>query len=364
MPPPSAPAPAPAPGSRVAGETVATQKEDAAAKPEPDVSEAAFAFAPSAPAATLQGPQEPPATTAPRPRRFRLPGRERSGGALPAQFEAAPAEPSLPGSRRWTPPSRLQTPRAAALTLILGAAAIGSAWWILSGASQGPKRLAVSFPADGSSVYRMGASLDWRKDSRGLDSEVHTEFEGILTLRTVAKDPGGARVRAILDLSTLVVNDRPVFRPPTMRGRIHAAGDGTVRQGDYLELPRPSAPIMLPATGLTPVLPDSPVEPGDSWTDSVSVRMGRDRLRGTARSRFLRYEDVEGVETAVLQGTRDFKIDGGPPLPGKGTLTVDQTAWVNPDTGAVLRMTATVRFSFRARSVVLDGWDRYELKAV
>jgi hypothetical protein len=250
------------------------------------------------------------------------------------------------------------------VAVVIAAGAIG-AWWILSGGGQGGStRLAVTFPADGSNVYRMGATLDWRSDSRTFDSEVHTEFQGILTLRTLSKTTDAARIRAILDLSSLSVNGRPVVKPPTIRGRINAGSDGSARQGDYLNLPEPSPPIMLVATGLTPDLPSRPVSPGDTWTDSVSVRMGTDRLEGTTQSRFVRYEKVQGVRAAVIQGTRRLKIDGGPPLPGKGTMTIDQTAWVNPDTGSILKMSATVRFLFKARAVVLDGWDRYELNAV
>jgi hypothetical protein len=250
------------------------------------------------------------------------------------------------------------------LAAAVAAAAVWGAWWFLSGRAQDATRLAISFPADGSNVFRMGATLDWRSDSRGLDREVHTEFEGILTLRTLSKDADGARIRAILDLSSLSVNGRPVTRPPTLRARIHAGSDGSAREGDYLNLPEPSAPIMLVATGLAPDLPSRPVSPGDEWTDTISLRMGTDRLEGSTRSRFLRYEETHGVNAAVIQGTRRLKIDGGPPVQGKGTMTVDQTAWIDPDTGAVLRMSATVRFSLNARPAVLDGWDRYELHAV
>jgi hypothetical protein len=210
----------------------------------------------------------------------------------------------------------------------------------------------------------MAATIDWQSDSRLLDAEIHTEFEGILTLRTLSVDGDLATLRAILDMSSLSVNGRPVTKPPTIRSRMHMGNDGTVDRGGYLWLPDTSPPIMLNVTGLTPHLPDGSVVPGDSWTDSISIRATKDRYQGTAHTTFVRYEDLDGVATAVIEGTRELRFRGGPPLPGKGTMSIDQTAWVNPESGRALRMTATVRFSFWARGEFIEGVDRYELRAV
>jgi hypothetical protein len=250
-----------------------------------------------------------------------------------------------------------------ALVVALVAGALGGAWWILSGGGQEDVRLALSFPPKGSNVFRMNATLDWQADSRVIDLEVHSEFEGILTLRTLSTTGDLSRLRAILDISSLSVNGRPVTRPPTVRTRMRVGSDGTAVRGGYLTLPAPSPPIMLIATGLVPDLPDRPMAPGESWTDSVNVRAAGDRLKGTAHTKFLRYEDVDGVAAAVLEGTRELRIDAGPPIPGKGTMTVDQTAWVNPETGQLLRMTATVRFSIKVRGGVIEGLDQYDLRA-
>lgn len=289
----------------------------------------------------------------------------RHGAAAPVQpFEIpAPSRPFTEGPSRLprSAPSRLPL---VALVVVLVAATVGGAWWFLSNRGDEPTHLALSFPPEGSQVYRMGATIDWQSDSRVFDAEVHTEFEGILTFRTLSVDGDLTRLRAILDMSSLSVNGRPVTKPPTLRSVMRMGSDGTVDRGGYLRLPDSSPPIMLNVTGLTPDLPDRSMVPGETWTDSVSSRATKDRYKGTARTTFVRYEDLDGVTTAVLQGTRELRFHGGPPVPGRGTMTIDQTAWVNPETGKALRMTATVRFSFRDSGGVIEGVDRYELRAV
>jgi len=68
---------------------------------------------------------------------------------------------------------------------------------------------------------------------------------------------------------------------------------------------------------VTPVFPDHPVSPGDTWEKRFSQKFpfGKGSIDYTARSAFERYEDVDGTRTAVVT-TRftvplDFTIDLG-----------------------------------------------------
>ena len=68
---------------------------------------------------------------------------------------------------------------------------------------------------------------------------------------------------------------------------------------------------------VTPVFPDHPVSPGDTWEKQFSQKFpfGKGAIDYTARSAFERYEDVDGSRTAVVT-TRftvplDFTIDVG-----------------------------------------------------
>ncbi|HEU4355666.1 MAG TPA: hypothetical protein VFT27_08770 [Actinomycetota bacterium] len=75
---------------------------------------------------------------------------------------------------------------------------------------------------------------------------------------------------------------------------------------------------------MTPLLPDGPVEPGDSWTEEFSqdVPFGEGTIEYTATNTLERYEDVGGVEAAVVSSHYtvpvDFSIDFGKLLESMG----------------------------------------------
>ncbi|MGH2659681.1 MAG: hypothetical protein ACRDHS_08440 [Actinomycetota bacterium] len=62
---------------------------------------------------------------------------------------------------------------------------------------------------------------------------------------------------------------------------------------------------------VTPVLPDHPVSPGDTWVKRFSQEFpfGKGAIEYTARSTFDRYEDVDGSRTAVITTRYAMPID-------------------------------------------------------
>ena len=62
---------------------------------------------------------------------------------------------------------------------------------------------------------------------------------------------------------------------------------------------------------VTPVLPDHPVSPGDTWEKRFSQKFpfGKGAIEYTARSTFDRYEDVDGSRTAVITTRYAMPID-------------------------------------------------------
>ena len=143
---------------------------------------------------------------------------------------------------------------------------------------------------------------------------------------------------------------------------------------------------------LTPILPDHPVQPGDSWEKHFSqdVPYGDGKIEYTARSSFDRYEDVQGVSAGVVQTHYtvpiDFSFDVGElggmfggsgeadlgpkgknavmTFGGQGTFA--QTSWLDLDAKKLLRSHSTGEFGMTLSMPGLDkqlGSDRFEISA-
>jgi hypothetical protein len=114
----------------------------------------------------------------------------------------------------------------------------------------------------------------------------------------------------------------------------------------------------------TPLLPDYPVEPGDSWTKVFreKIPFGRGTMQFTTVNTFDRYEVVNGVRAAVittgLNLPLDFTIDfdkllagqeeasGGVDMSGVsasygGEVSLSVTAWVDPSAKQLLKSSAS-----------------------
>jgi hypothetical protein len=122
--------------------------------------------------------------------------------------------------------------------------------------------------------------------------------------------------------------------------------------------------------GLSPDLPPHAVKLGDAWNDEYQFRDKGVRVHVTTSSKFLRIEELRGVMVAVVQGTRT--LDLSTPRDRKkgvvGTITVNQTAWIDPVLGKVLRMSATISGSItesgRGRPATAQATERLELTAL
>lgn len=255
-----------------------------------------------------------------------------------------------------------------ALAVALVAGAIG-AWWFFNGSDGDAVRLSLALPRKGAVVFRVHNSTGVDADYIGA-FEFQSEFDGILTLRTGSVEDDYTRVRGLLDVSSLVWNGRPETGRPTLRARFRLRSDGNVVGGNWFD-PGVLAGTYDPVTaGLSPDLPPYPVRPGDAWRDKYRLRQKKDRVSVTTSSKFLRYDELKGVRVAVVQGTRTLELSS---IPGrknalKGTVSVDQTAWIDPALGTVLRMTATITGDVTARGsggrARLYGTERLELTAL
>jgi hypothetical protein len=230
-----------------------------------------------------------------------------------------------------------------ALALVVLAVAIGGLWWIFGRGSSDAVRLSLVVPQEGAMVFRVHNSAGANADSVGA-FEFDSEFDGILTLRTRSVDGDVARVAGLLDISRLIWNGRPETGRPTLRARFQLRSDGNVVAGRSFNPGVPAGTYDPLVAGLSPDLPPHPVKLGDSWGDGYQFQDQGVEVQVTTSSRFLRVEELDGVMVVVVQGTRTLDLSTARQRKRDvtGTITVNQTAWIDPVLGKVLRMSATI----------------------
>jgi hypothetical protein len=130
-----------------------------------------------------------------------------------------------------------------------------------------------------------------------------------------------------------------------------------------------------------PLLPEGPVGPGDEWEKDVEqpLPFGDGEIRIHSENEFVRYEDVGGVRTAVIESAITSPIDWtidlaelGDELDNSGTSFVDveglpssvlyrgqveqdQTTWLDPDRGEVVRSELSGEFDITTRAEGGEG---------
>jgi hypothetical protein len=308
-------------------------------------------------------------------------------------FQDGGEEPSLPpppessGSRAdaWQagPAGEAETPRRRRPGVVVGAMAVvvalvgGLVAFQLtrSGDEAEAQALTFSFTQGQTETYVMHMTMNGTMSMEGFGQESIGEMPlDVDMTETMAwkvlsvDDEGVATVEAsITDLSGAMdgveIPDTTGEMPPT---QMKIAPDGRL-----LEMDGTSVPSSLQGSGLegvpgldqyTPLLPDGPVKPGDSWTKDFSeeVPFGEGTIEYTAVSTLDRYESVNGVEAAVIttefELPLDFTFDFDELLAGQensgvdmsgvsatygGTVTLSMTAWVDPSGEQLLKSLST-----------------------
>jgi hypothetical protein len=243
--------------------------------------------------------------------------------------------------------------------------------------------VSTSSPA-GSHGYAMDVTenLSWKVLS--------VDEEGIATLAVTIKDLTGT------------LNQKPLPVPQQdITCRIRIAPDARILTGGNLSFASVGSAQGFPGMDqFSALLPDRPVAPGDTWRRQFiqPIAFGQGEIRYAARSRFERYEEVDGVRTAVISSYMSVPMDftlklrklmktlgqspaqaGLPPSArpqiiyhGRGAFKT--TSWIAPDTEVLVKSISTGRFSLGMHlhrfprsqvplgaSVSFGGWFRTEL---
>ena len=116
------------------------------------------------------------------------------------------------------------------------------------------------------------------------------------------------------------------------------------------------------------ILPDRKVKPGDAWTRDYERPnpLGSGSLKVHSENRFLRYEQLNGVQAAVVESRLSTPVDqqvtlAGQPLQETGTVTADVTSWVDAGAGRFLKTISAAKFQLSAAGYQLQGSQTLEV---
>ncbi|MEW6059668.1 MAG: hypothetical protein AB1551_05955 [Actinomycetota bacterium] len=300
-----------------------------------------------------------------------LPPPPASSAPLADAWQAGPAQEAGPSGRRR--PALVIGAVAVVVALVGGFVTVQLT---RSGDEAEAQALALAFTQGQTQTYVIHMTMDGTMATEGFGQEpvgempldmemtetmtwgvISVDDEGVATVEVSITDVSGT-------MNGMTIPASETEAPPT---EMKIAPDGRL-----LEVGGTAVPSSLQGTsglggvpGLdqyTPLLPDHPVKPGDSWTKDFSQEMpfGEGKIEFTTVSKLERYETVDGVEAAVIttefELPLDFTVDFSELLAGQdtsgmdmsgvsatygGKVTTSMTAWVDPSGKQLLKSSAT-----------------------
>ena len=281
------------------------------------------------------------------------------------------SQPEPPTHRRGRP--QIVVAAVLALALIAGA---GTYLFLRGrgGAASGPATpLTLAFERGDETTYDLHMTMDGSLDMGSAGSQpLKMDVNESVGWRVVKVDKDGtATIRLSVGGVSGAVNGMPVPADAgTGSSTLRITPDGRIVDSSGQTLGSTSGSPMGGFPGMdqvTPILPDHPVAPGDSWDKRFSQELpfGQTKLEYTAHSTFDRYESVGGVRAAVITTTYEvpmrFSIDlgdvgsmfgaQGAPSPGKkatiaydGSGSFTQTSWLDLGSKQLLRGSSSGTF--------------------
>jgi hypothetical protein len=264
---------------------------------------------------------------------------------------------------------RIRRPIALALVVVL-LAGVGSYLFLSRRSSAGGTAFALSLSRDKSYRYAVHMGMQGTMSMQGQQQPLNMQMDQTISWRVESVDGDGtATVAVTTEIVSGQYNGQPMPAMPPQTTRIRVAKDGRMLSVGNLTLTSATDfGSFMPGTDqFMPLLPDHPVDVGDSWTkkfdQDLPFRMGS--LQYEVASSLLRYETVDGHRTAVIFSTLSLPLDmsidlkkvltatggeGGDSIPGNpkmafgGTMTMQQTAWFDQARGELSRTSATATF--------------------
>jgi hypothetical protein len=265
------------------------------------------------------------------------------------------------------------------------------------GQSVNAQPLSLAFSEGQSRTYTIHMTMDGRMEAGealGGSQPLQMDMTETMTWKVVSVDRDGvATVRVTIDeisgsVNGIVMPSEATADAPSIDMRI--APDGRVLTAGGLSFAGfdQTGGAGFPGMGqLTPLLPDGPVEPGDTWTEEFSqdIPFGEGTIEYTATNTLERYEDVDGVEAAVVTSRytvpMDFRIEFGKLLEsmggaegitgatgmtgasisygGEGSFIM--TSWIAREAKEMVKMTSSGSFDMTMTFEGVQGLDAAEV---
>jgi hypothetical protein len=285
-----------------------------------------------------------------------------------------------------------------ALVLVLAVIAGVVGFTMLGGEdeSANAQPLALAFTPGQSETYTMHMTMDGQMSAGELlggDQPLTMEVTQVVTWEaTSIDDDGVATITVTVDEMSGTVNgiEIPSEASATPPVEIQIAPDGRILSAGGMSFAglEQTGGASFPGMGqMTPLLPDGPVEPGDTWSKDFSqdIPFGEGTIEFTATSTLEGYEEVDGVNAAVITTEytvpMDFTIDfgelmgavgatgSGSDLAGfedasiaySGQGSFEQTAWVDTEAQEMLKMTSSGSFDM---SMEFSGLEIFEGQSI
>lgn len=321
-----------------------------------------------------------------------------------------PRQPSLPpppapsaGDGAWSagPRPARRRPRGIILGAVVAALALVAGLVTFAtlggrGSSAAARPLALSFTPGERETYRLHLTMDGTITAGDLLGETPMEIDltQVFTWEVAdVDDEGVATIEVTVEEVSGAVNgiEVPADPSPMPSFEMRVAPDGRILEAGGLSFAGAdlSGGASFPGMGqMTPLLPDHPVAPGDTWTTRFSQGnpFGEGEISYRATSTFEREEDLDGVRTAVIGTemtvTMDLTISsdellaamgedpsGAPDVPrlhgvgiaygGQGSFT--QHAWVDLGAGTALKVASSGTFDVTMTFTGLDALEGREI---
>jgi hypothetical protein len=235
----------------------------------------------------------------------------------------------------------------------------------LTACSLGPQKveavtLSLSFKPGDRYAYKIHTGMELTQSHNGRTQPLSGEIDEVEEVRVQSVDPDGT---ATLEISTRQLGGTlngvrlPAGKAYTTIWKVTPNGR-VVGQGGVGVMGSASA-SGAGGEPYLPLLPGHKVRPGETWKDSIDipVRAGSGTAHVESASRYLRSEGERAVIQTTSQATMDVKVDlsqllqrdpgetatvvGGRMVDYKGSVSTDQTAWLDTKTGRVSRTTIT-----------------------
>jgi hypothetical protein len=268
---------------------------------------------------------------------------------------------------------RGRRPLALALVVVL-VAGVGAYLFLNRGSSSGGTAFALSLSQERTYGYDVHLGMEGTISVQGQQLPFNMQMDQTLSWRVESVDSEGtATVAVTAKTDSVVFNGQPAPVVPTQNTQIRVAKDGRILSAGFqitdLASNSDLGSLVPGSDQFMPLLPDHPVDVGDTWTKSFDqdLPFGMGRLRYDVESTLLRYEMVDRNRYAVLFSKLSLPLDmsidlkkvlaasgntagqilpvgSNPRMKFGGTMNMQQTAWFDQAHGELDRTSANATF--------------------